>query len=370
MLALALCLAQTPAPRVPPVDRKAEDARALAAFASLEAPARKEFLEFLELEIGQARLFQHELLRYVLRADGRAPADFPEAGPATWFDPATHAPAQPIARRALAPDSPALLAGRRELLAGNPPRALASAWSYDYGRREVVRLPGWDDPARSVANALAGYAPGYDRAEALVERALDDGAQQKALAAFGHLYTDRAGNAFPGVTLYDAWSSGAEIEMPDVDTLGLYHALTGDFGTYHAPVPGSRQGPLYEALGQPFRDARSHRALRHALALVCLEGQPGLGIYDGLLLNLHLAWEKAHSTPAELAPTLPSVAKRQAWIDALIAEGRGKPEAWAAAELRRDTLARAGEVVRAITLAGLQEFGAFKKLDEPEKQDH
>jgi hypothetical protein len=158
--------------------------------------------------------------------------------------------------------------------------------------------------------------------------------------------------------------------MPDVDTLGLYHALTGDFGTYHAPVPGNRQGPLYEALGQPFRDARSHRALRHALALVCLEAQPPLGIYDGLLLNLHLAWEQAHSTPAELAPTLPSVAKRQAWIDALIAAGRAKPESWAAAELRRDTLARAGEVVRAITLAGLHDFGAFKKLDEPQKQDH
>jgi hypothetical protein len=370
VLAAALLLAQTPAlaPAAPAPDRAAEDARAQAAFAVLSAGERKEFLEYLELEIRHASLFQDELVRFVLREDGRPPSAFPEPLAPTWFDPATHAPEAPTPRHALAADSAALLEARRELLAGNPARALASAWQYDYARRDVVRLAGWDDPARVLANALAGCEPGYDLAEALVEKALDDGAQQKVLEAFGHLYTDRLGHAFPGITLYDAWASGTEIEMPDVDTLALYHVLRDDWKTYRAPV--TRQEPLYRELGGFFRDARSHRVLRHALALCYLDGRPALGIYEGLRENLHLAWEKAHSRPSELAPSLPASADRQAWIDALIAEGRANVEAWNAAELRRDTLASASAVVRATTLAGLQEFGAYKKLEGPPAEKH
>ncbi len=363
MIALALLLAQTPAPV-----RAADDARAKAAFHALSPAEQKEFVEYLELELRQAGLFQNELLRFVLREDGRAPAAFPEAAAPSWFDPATHAPAQPIARHALAKDDPALIEARREFLAGEPPRLLVSAFRYDYGRRDVLRLPGWDDTERVIANALAGYAPGHDLAEALVEKALDDGAQQKALAAFAHLYTDRSGRAFPGVTLYDAWSSGAEIEMPDVDTLGLYHTLKDDWSSFRAPV--SNQEPLYKALGELFRDASRHRGLRHALALTYLEARPALGLYEGMLLNLHLVWEQAHSTPGELAPTLPASAGREQWIAARIAEGKERPEAWHAAELRRDTLAAAGEAVRATVLAGLQEFGAYKKLERPAPKDH
>ncbi len=360
MIALALLLVQTPAPVRAAPTRADEDARAKAAFQALSAGERKEFLEYLELELRQAGLFQNELVRFVLREDARAPAAFPEAAAPTWYDPATHAPAQPIARHALAADDPALLEARRELLAAEPPRAIVSAFRYDYGRREVVRLPGWDDAERILSNALAGYAPLHDLAEALVEKALDDGAQQKTLAAFAHTYTDRSGRAFPGITLYDAWSSGAEIEMPDVDTLGLLHELRDDWTTYRAPVPEPQHARLYKSLGDLFRDASRQRGLRHALALCYLEGR----------LNLHLAWEKASSTPAKLAPTLPTPAGRETWIAALIEKGRSKTDAWQAAELRRDTLARAGELVRATVLAGLQEFGAYKKLESPPPKDH
>jgi len=370
VLLAALLLVQTPSASAVPAEvaRANEDRRALAAFAALAPAERKEFLEYLALEIRAAGLFQDELVRFVLKQSGRAPADFPEAVEPSFFDPAKHAPAQPIARHALGASDPALENARREMLGVVPAHALACAFTYDYGRREVVRHAGWDDPARVVANALAGFEPGCDLAEALVEQALDDGAQQKPLAAFGHAYTDRTGNVYPGITLYDAWSSGAEIEMPDVDTLGLFHTLRDDWKSFVAPI--SNQEPLYEALGEIFRDASRHRALRHALALVYLEGQPALGTYDGMLVNLHLAWEKANSTPTELLPTLPASSAREPWIAALIAEGRDKPEAWAAAELRRDTLARAGAVVRSTLLEGLQAFGAYKKLEAPPAEKH
>jgi hypothetical protein len=370
VIALALLLVQTPAPSRAAPTRADEDARAKAAFQALSAGERKEFLEYLELELRQAGGFQNELVRFVLRADGRAPADIPAATDAGWYDPATHAPGQPIARHALAADDPALVAARRELLAGEPARALVAGFRYDYGRREVVRLAGWDDGQRVFANALAGYAPGLDLAQALVEKALDDGLQQKPLAAFAHTYTDRAGRAFTGITLLDAWSSGAELEMPDVDTLGILHELRDDWTSYKAPVPESQHARLYKVIGDAFRDASRHRGLRHALAIAYLEGQPDLGLYNGLLVNLHLVWEEAHSVPAELAPTLPSVARREKWMEKLVERGKSSVELWHAAELRRDTLAAAGDALRATLLAGLHEFGAYKKLESPEKQDH
>ena len=153
-------------------------------------------------------------------------------------------------------------------------------------------------------------------------------------------------------------------------TLGLYHTLRDDWTSFHAPVPGGQQAPLYKAIGDLFREASRHRGLRHALALVYLEGRPPLRTYEGLRENLHLAWEKASSTPATLAPTLPTPAAREAWIAALIEDGKSTPEAWASAERRRDTLTYASGVVRATALAGLQAFGAYKKLDAPPPQKH
>ena len=103
--------------------------------------------------------------------------------------------------------------------------------------------------------ALAGYAPQADLAVALLEQALDRGEQQLALGAFGHAYTDREGRVFPGLTLYDAWSSGLEIEMPDVDNLGIVHAVTGQRGRWVAPVPASEHDELYALVGELYTDA-------------------------------------------------------------------------------------------------------------------
>ncbi len=275
---------------------------------------------------------------------------------------AVHAPEQPIPRKPLPEGDPQLAAARKELLATDASRTLQSAFRYDYGRREVLRTSASGDRARIFANALAGYAPGFDLAEALVERELDDGAEQKALAAFAHAYTDRSGNVYTGITLFDAWSSGAEIEMPDVDTLGVLHEVENDWKSFRAPV--SAQKPLYDRLGAIFRSASRHRALRHAFALTFLEGQPELGSYGGLRENLHLAWEKARSTPADLAHTLPPSSRWKEFVDALVSEGRENPELWKAAELRRDTLVSDARAVRATVLAALEEFGAFRKLAE------
>jgi signal transduction histidine kinase len=96
--------------------------------------------------------------------------------------------------------------------------------------RRVVRLRDPDDAAALFENALAGAPPDTDLVEAYVERALDDGAQQAALAAVAHAYTDRDGNVYEGLTLYDvdardvAREAGALIE-PAAGAKGLAFTL-------------------------------------------------------------------------------------------------------------------------------------------------
>jgi hypothetical protein len=364
-LLLLVPLCQNPAPAQ---DAAALEARAKAAFAALEPGERKELLDYVALELRAKNRLQDELLHRALQLDPREPAAFAEPVAAPFFDPATHAPAQPIARHSMGESDPALAAARKRLRSPDAPNALRSAWSYDYARREVLRLPGWDDATRVFANALAGYPPGADLAEALAEKALDDGAQQKAFAAFAHAYTDRRGNVYAGITLFDAYSSGKEFEMPDVDTLGLWHSLRDDWKTYVAPV--RNPDPLYKALGQSFLVVSHHRGLRHALALCFLEAEPAIGTLGGQLANLQLAWFRAHGTPAELAPTLPAEAKWQAYFSALASAVQTDPEAFQAAELRRAALATAAKVVRETALAGLNEFHAYQKLDAAQPKDH
>ena len=136
---------------------------------------------------------------------------------------ATHAPAQPIPRKSLAADSRRVKKKREEFFFRVPDRKLDSAWVYDYAARELRRTQELDDPDRIFRNGLAGFPPDLDLAEALVEMALDDGAEQDKARAFGHAYTDRTGNVFTGLTLYDAWASGSNMEMPDIDNLGILH---------------------------------------------------------------------------------------------------------------------------------------------------
>ena len=137
---------------------------------------------------------------------------------------------------------------------------------YDYATREVRHTRDVKDPERIFKNGLAGCAPDLDLCAALVERMLDDGSQQKTLAAFAHAYTDRDGRVYPGVTLYDAWSSGVEIEMPDVDTLGIVHTLLDDWKTWKAPVDASQHDKLYAKIGELYRALHRLQGLRHALA--------------------------------------------------------------------------------------------------------
>lgn len=354
-LALAQAPKSGPAKAPKPKPLPAADVRAQKAFDALEPAERKDVIDFLEAEIEHLATFQMSLVRWTFKHQDRDPLMWPKAAETPWFDPVKHAPAQPIARQRLAATDARLQTALRDMRIPEDRRA----WVYDWGTGDVVHHVQRDTAERSFERALAGLPPRLDLVQALVERALDDGSQRKALAAFGHAYTDREGNVFPGITLYDAWKSGREIEMPDVDTLGIVNTVLDDWTTWTSVVPAEQHRALYTRIGELFAPAKKHRELRGSIAAAFLVGAPPLCCgYEATLDNFHALWEDCASTPETLLKRLPPADGigefLERWVKACY-EGdlykRGKK--------RHATLVAEGAVIRATLERVLQEYGAF-----------
>ncbi len=334
---------------------------ARARFEKLAPGEKQDLVDYLRSEVGHLTTFQASLVGYVLKEADRDPKAWPEEAPAPWFDSKEHTPENDIPRHPLDPESSQVTSLRKNLLGKAPAPRFQSGYRYDYATRSVVRGKDWKSPDRIFSNALKGFPPDGDLVEALVERALDDGQEQKALAAFAHAYTDREGGVYPGLTLYDAWGSGTEFETPDVDTLGIVHTVLGDWKTWHAPVDGKKQEKLFDTIGGLFVAAQRHRGFRHALAMTFLEGSATLGEgYQPALDNLHALWEDTKSTPQELLPRLPESAKRDAFLGEWTNRCKANASLWEAALARHRTLDEDGDAVKKLVLRILDEFAPPK----------
>jgi hypothetical protein len=256
--------------------------------------------------------------------------------------------------------------GARAKPGGPPVRALVSGFAYDYGSGELRRVVAADEAKRVFDNALNGYPPRLDLCEALVERMLDDGSQKVRAQAFEHAYSDRSGNVFPGITLYDAYGSGVEVEMPDVEVLGVVHVIFDDWATWKAPIPGHQQDPLYEKVIGEFTALHGHRSLRHAIAITFACGTDVLRDgYQGNLDNFHALWEDCSSTPEKVRARLPAPEGRTAFLEAWVKRCLEKDGPYAAGQNRRAVLDGNAHAVRATVFRVLEEYGAL----EPKKPD-
>jgi hypothetical protein len=323
------------------------DEEVIAAWEKLEPEVQEELVEWFRSEVVWLDTFQNSLVRFCLENQPRDAGLWPIVGPGSWYDPEVHAPAQPIARKRLSLTSKSLEKKREEFFFRVPERKLDSAFIYDYGEQELRRTQRLDDPDRIFRNALAGFPPDLDLAEALVEMWLDDGSQQATAEAFAHLYTDRSGRAYTGLTLYDAWASGANMEMPDVDTLGVIHDLEDDWKSYRAPVPERKHKQLYDQVGALFKDIQHHRGLRHAMAMTYLSGYPALR--DGYGANLerfHALWDSTESTPEKLESELPDSEDWDSFLKKWIKTHDKSKKLKEAGITRRDTLHNDGLWVR------------------------
>jgi len=344
-----------------------DDERLLQAWSFLTQDEQRDAADWLVGEAPALGTFQSELIRFALSLEENDIGHLPDAAPTPVFDPEVHAPGLPIARRWLDPDD-ARAREQRELVFKRVPQSgLRRAWEYDWGQGQVVRLAGENDPGRLFENALHGFPPDLDLAEALVERALDDGAERAVHAAFAHAYTDRAGNVFPGVTLYDAWAWGGGMEMPDVDTLGIVHLIDDDWKTWVSPVPESQHDALYEHIGESFVRARRHRGLRTALAMTYLTGGAKLRDgYPGHLNRLHSLWDVHSSVPSAVAAVIPGAGGWDEFLQRWSLEVDSSLALMQAGTRRRETLDSDALGVRALALRILTEMGALERKRRPD----
>jgi len=342
-----------------PLQDTVDDAALRKAWKRLSGDQQREVAEWFGAEVLQLDLLQNRLIRAALDASGRDPYSWPAVERAPTYDPQRHAPAQPIPRKWLSERSSKAKREKQAVFGPVRPRRLDPGWTYDYGLCEVRRTGELEDPERTFANGLAGFAPRLDLAEALVERRLDGGALQTLFAALDHAYADREGNVYPGITIYDAWASGREIEMPDVECLGIVHDVLGDWSTWTAPIPAAEHERLYARIRELYVEARSFRGHTSSLARTHLIAEPVLR--DGLqphVGRLHALWASLASDPAALAELLPETDWEE-WIAAQGARLDNDKKLWTAGEARKRELARGEAEVRSTLVRVMREFGAL-----------
>lgn len=344
-----------------------EDERLRRAWATLSEEEQREALEWHRAEVLGLGTLQGRLIAAVRATIDSDPGLWPLEEPPPIYDPAVHAPklrAGP--RTVLAPDDPRTLEVRRTLLLEPPPGALRPQYRYDWAAGRPVRALGFDPLADGFENALAGHPPDLGLARAWVLARLDRGQQRAGLAAFGHAYADREGHVFPGLSLYDAWSSGRRIEMPDVDALGVLHDLESEWTAFVSPVPAARHEELYRRIERLYEPVRLYRSLREALAAVFATGEPvGLGIHGPNRTRFHALWETHASLPDALAGALPDAPDQAEFLAAWIRGCDRDVDLMGRARAREEALARDARAVRERLAFVLGELGAFERDGPP-----
>ncbi len=283
------------------------------------------------------------LMRMLVELQASEP---PEASPAEYYSPREHAPADPISRHALDPDSEIVRGVRRAFFQKPLPQAQHRIYAYDWASGQVIRTRELLAREERFEDAANGYAPLLDLAHAVALRELDAGQQRVLQQAFAHAYTDRGGGVYPGLTLYDAWRSRIEIEMPDVDTLGIYHDVSGDWETYKAPIPDIEHDQFYGILETYFHRVRRYRELRQALADHLLEGEPLDRQYLASRTNLHGFWASVKNDLAKARGQLPTDDDDRLWLGKRIEKDRKDSKSWDAGKKRRAMLAKDASLVR------------------------
>ncbi len=338
----------------------------IAAWKRLSPSDRTDTTQWFIAECDRAQNFRAGLERYVMEQIDGPPHDWPAAEQTPRFDPKTHAPAQIIPRKFVDPTSKAHSKTFKRVAGGTLKRNLTPAVVYDWAKGEIVTVARWDDPERVAMTAAAGFSPYTDLVEAWVTKSLDDRSMAGHARAFGHAYSDRNGRAFEAITLYHAWSSGAELEMPDVECLGIIHSLDDDWKTYVAPVPPRQHQKLYSKIAKHFSAYRKFRGLRDAAARAYLQSNPKLPRgYARTKDRLHGFWESAGSDPAKLATELPDAKDWEDWLNKkgaavdrdgeLVGRRRGRIQALQASEAW----------TRRTFYGILKEYGAFDPVEAP-----
>jgi len=263
--------------------------------------------------------------RRLLREDGdilqriqgrqRGRTAYPQLPQPSWFEPIEYAPiAAPRHVEASSTDLHQAAVRRMKPFEFLPD--LHATVVYDWGLGKAVRIADSLSDDDRFENLIHGYVPGSDEAVAQVLEALDTDPQQRKLGSyFAHLYADRSGNVFAGTTMFDAWYSGVQVEMPDTDVIAFARRVLGST-SFTSPIPdGSRRAKLYQSMRDAFATHRDYRTLRLAAAGAFVLAEPRIDpIYEPLVRRFHWLWPQLDYQPKLLADRLGKTKDRAAFL--------------------------------------------------------
>jgi hypothetical protein len=190
---------------------------------------------------------------------------------------------------------------------------------YDWLAGKAARKPVALDDDASFVNAARGFVPGADQAVAQILEVLDDDPHQRQLAAYlEHSYADLEAAVYPGITLYDSWYSGRQMDVPDVDAIPFAHAILKSTA-FHSPIPANaHRAKLYQQIRDAALEHRKYRTLRQAAAAAFVGAEPSFDpVYRPLVDRFHYAWAEAHDDPAAIKTLLAKARDRKGLLEDL-----------------------------------------------------
>ncbi|MCR9245682.1 MAG: hypothetical protein NXI31_11675 [bacterium] len=228
--------------------------------------------------------------------------------------------------------------------------------TYDWRQRKAAKIRESLDDDQRFANYVNGYPPGSDHAIAAILAELDDDPAQHQLAFyFEHLYTDRYGAAYEGVSMFDAWNSGAVVEMPDTDAIAFARDILNT-RSFKSPIPGDRRRTrLYRKVKEAFQAHREYRSLRLAAAASFLVARPVIDpTYEPLIRRCRWLWIQCGYDPGAFKKRLQDAGDRAtllAEVDRAIESSREVVDG------ERDALQARADFLRSLAAKELETLG-------------
>ncbi|MEY4673428.1 MAG: hypothetical protein RL148_1212 [Planctomycetota bacterium] len=179
------------------------------------------------------------------------------------------------------------------------------------------------------ANLVHGWMPGSDHAVAQVLAALDTDPRQRLLAEwFHHAYAELNGRTYQDITLYEAWYSGEQVDVPDVDAIAFARKVLKT-QSFVSPIPdGRRRDRLYQQVRDAAVEHRQYRTLREVAAATFVSAKPPVDpTYTPLIGRCHYLWARTGYDVDAFAKVLAEAGDRSTLLEGIDQALREDPAA-------------------------------------------
>ncbi len=200
---------------------------------------------------------------------------------------------------------------------------------WDFGLDQALDWGVAIAPPGQLFNALHGYPPDSDVLVAWLAKKFDfDDKLDAAASYFGHVYCDLNGKAYPEIALYDAWSSGSGMDMPDVDTIAFARTLLHD-SSWTSPIPANaRRQKLYDTISSRYLDYFKYRSWIESAANLWVNPQAPLREnHEGLRRPLLWLFASERGDVSRIAKRLAGWKTRDKFLDAVVVAIHADPKA-------------------------------------------